>query len=151
MINYSQPDLAVHPPRSARIRLGGYCVLPRMLDKCRAEILGKNAGYHYNCPLDQRFLTFAGIDAEALKAEVAKGLGDNEILQWIIANQTNKLEDYQIEGWSDYREKAAPADNETRDFFSGIVKDAGASDREDLASVFEILDMDDHASYGGKP
>ena len=151
MINYNQPDLTVHPPRSARIRLGGYAVLPRMLDKCRATLTGKNGSYHYNCPLDQRFLNFAGVDAEVLQAEVAKGLSDNEILQWIIANQSNKLEDFQIEAWSHYRECKAPSDNETRDFFSGIVKDAGAADREDLASVFEILDMDDFASYGGKP
>lgn len=47
-------DLTKRPPRSPRVRLGGYVLLPRLLDKCRAE-LGGNAGeYHYN------FVSFGG-------------------------------------------------------------------------------------------
>jgi hypothetical protein len=61
------PDLTKQPPRSPRVRLGGYAILPRCLDKGRAEIAGKNGDYHYACPLDQQFLTFAGIDPKALK------------------------------------------------------------------------------------
>jgi hypothetical protein len=38
-----------------------------MLDKGRAAIAGKNGEYHYDCPLDQRILSFLGIEAEALK------------------------------------------------------------------------------------
>ncbi len=30
------PDLTQFPPRSPRVRLGGYVILPRMLDKGRA-------------------------------------------------------------------------------------------------------------------
>jgi hypothetical protein len=32
-----------------------------MLDKGRATLAGKNGPYHYACPLDERFLSFAGI------------------------------------------------------------------------------------------
>ncbi len=35
------PDLTQRPPRSPRVRLGGYVILPRMLDKGRATINGK--------------------------------------------------------------------------------------------------------------
>ena len=35
-------DLTQRPPRSTRCRLGGYALLPRMLDKGRATIAGKN-------------------------------------------------------------------------------------------------------------
>ena len=31
----STPDLRQRPPRSPRVRLGGYVILPRMLDKGR--------------------------------------------------------------------------------------------------------------------
>ena len=34
------PDLTKFPPRSPRVRLGGYAILPRMLDKGRAELTG---------------------------------------------------------------------------------------------------------------
>src|SRR3954465_12589103 len=93
-------DLTQRPPRSARTRLGGYVLLPRMLDKGRAEIAGKNGEYHFNCPLDQRILEFLGIDADALRSELAKGKGDGEIFDWIQANQRNKHTPAEIEAWS---------------------------------------------------
>src|SRR5947207_14177193 len=89
-ITFQAPDLTQHPPRSPRTRLGGYVILPRMLDKGRATLADKNGEYHFNCPLDQRFVTFVGIDPERLKAELAKGRGDGEILEWINANSTFK-------------------------------------------------------------
>ena len=64
-------DLTKQPPRSPRTRLGGYVILPRMLDKGRATIAGKHGEYKYACPLDQRFLEFAGIDPAALKKQLA--------------------------------------------------------------------------------
>ena len=68
-MNTNSIDLTVRPPRSPRVRLGGYVILPRMLDKCRATLAGKNGEYSYDCPMDQGFLTFVGIDPAALKAE----------------------------------------------------------------------------------
>ena len=64
------------------MRLGGYVVLPRLLDKGRAELAGKVGEYHYNCPLDQRFLSYVEVDAENLKQQIASGKGDKEILKW---------------------------------------------------------------------
>src|SRR6185369_10672784 len=64
------PDLTKQPPRSPRVRLGGYVILPRCLDKGRATIAGKNGEYHYACPLDERFLNFVGINPAAMKKEL---------------------------------------------------------------------------------
>ena len=72
-MNYHTPALTQHPPRSPRVRLGGYVILPRCLDKGRATIAGKNGEYHFACPLDTRFLEFVGIDPEELKKELAAG------------------------------------------------------------------------------
>ena len=147
--NTQTTDLTQRPPRSPRVRLGGYAILPRMLDKCRAELGGENGEYHYACPLDQRFLNFAGVDSEKLKTEVAKGLGDGEILSWITANATNKLNDWEIAQWSNFREAEAPVDNQSRDLVKGLVADAGGADRNDLATWFEVFDFDDYVSFGG--
>ena len=68
-------DLTKRPPRSPRSRLGGYALLPRMLDKGRAKIAGTSGEYHYNCPLDQRILNFLGLDADALREQLATGKG----------------------------------------------------------------------------
>ncbi len=143
-------DLTQRPPRSPRTRLGGYVLLPRMLDKCRATLAGKNGEYHYDCPIDQRFLGFTGVDPEALKAEVAKGLGDGEILLWIQANAPHKRSELEIAQWSVHRENAFPTDNESRAFISEQIAKAGGGDREDLGTWFDYLDFDDFVTFGGK-
>ena len=112
--NIPAPDLTQRPPRSPRSRLGGYALLPRMLDKGRATLAGKNGEYHYNCPLDQHILNFAGIDAKKLLAELKKGKGDGEILEWITANAKTKRSAWEIQQWSDYHDRRGPdSDAET--------------------------------------
>ena len=147
----STPNLTQRPPRSCRVRLGGYALLPRILDKCRALLAGTNGEYNYACPLDMRFFSFTGIDPEALKAQVAAGLGDGELLAWVEAHAPKPHEAWEIHQWSAFREQAAPADNDSRSYVSGAVSGAKADHREDLATWFEWLDMDDYVSFGGKP
>jgi hypothetical protein len=62
------------------VRLGGYVVLPRILDKGRAELAGTAGEYKYNNPADYHWFNFTGITAEQLKAELATGKGDGEML-----------------------------------------------------------------------
>ena len=141
------PDLTKFPPRSPRVRLGGYVILPRMLDKGRATLAGKNGEYHYACPLDERFLEFAGIDPKALKKQLGKS--DSEVLEWINANAKHRRTQPEIAAWSAFAEQRAPSDVESREFFNGIHKSV-APKREDIATWFDVLDADDFASYGGK-
>src|SRR6266852_5939250 len=114
------PDLTERPPRSPRVRLGGYAILPRALDKGRATIAGKNGEYHYNCPMDQRFLSFVGIDAKALTKQLASGKGDGEILTWIEKNSKVKHSEAEAHAWSSYASERAPMDVESREFFNDI-------------------------------
>ena len=141
------PDLTKFPPRSPRVRLGGYVILPRMLDKGRALLAGKNGEYHYACPLDHRFLDFVGIDPEALKPELSKS--DSEVLAWITANAKDKLSPEEIAAWAAMAEQRAPADVESREYFNGLHKTV-APQREDIVTWFDMLDVDDFASFGGK-
>jgi len=141
------PDLTKFPPRSPRVRLGGYVILPRMLDKGRATLAGKHGEYHYACPLDMAFLDFVGIDPEALKKELGKS--DSEILEWINSHAKNKRTNSEIIAWTHWQENRAPDNVEGREFFNGIHK-AVAPQREDIITWFDLLDMDDFASFGGK-
>jgi len=141
------PDLTKQPPRSPRVRLGGYVVLPRMLDKGRAMLAGKNGEYHYACPMDQRFLEFAGIDPEALKKQLGKS--DGEVLAWIEKNAKHKRSPHEIAAWSALAEQRVPADLESREYFNQIQKTA-APKREDIATWFDLLDVDDFVTFGGK-
>jgi hypothetical protein len=143
------PDLTKQAPRSPRVRLGGYGALPRALDKGRATLAGTNGEYHYNCPLDQAVFEFIGIDADALKAELATGKGDGEILQWIKANATNKRADHEIAAWTAYRETRAPYDLDGREYFNEAMRKF-APEREDVVTWVDLLDLDDYVSFGGK-
>jgi hypothetical protein len=142
------PDLTQRPPRSPRVRLGGFATLPRMLDKGRATIAGKNGEYHYACPMDQRLLAFLGLNPEALKKQLAAGKGDGEILEWILKNAKNKRTDEEIAAWSAQADLRTPADTESREFFQGIHAKI-APKREDVATWFDLLDLDDYVSFGG--
>lgn len=145
----TKPDLTQYPPRSPRVRLGGYVILPRMLDKCRAALNGKNGEYKYACPLDQRFLQFAGVDPEALKKQVAAGKGDGEILEWINSNASRKPTELEIAAWSAYQEQRVPSDVESRQFVQEIHASIGPK-RADIGTWFDLLDLDDYVSFGGK-
>lgn len=142
-------DLTQRAPRSPRVRLGGYVILPRVLDKCRALLVGKNGEYNYDCPMDQSFLQFAGIDAMALKQVIATGAGDGEVLTWITANAKNNPTPAQIDAWSSFRERVAPSDLESREYFQECHQKYGPK-REDISTWFDLLDLDDYVSFGGK-
>ena len=143
------PDLTKRPPRSPRVRLGGFAILPRILDKGRALLAGKNGEYNYACPTDQRFLNFVGIDPDALKKQLSSGAGDGAILDWVQKTAKIKRTDAEIAAWSAYCEARVPSDTESRDFFQGIHAKVGPQ-REDISTWFELLDLDDYVSFGGK-
>jgi hypothetical protein len=149
MAKNNSPDLTKNPPRSPRVRLGGYAILPRMLDKGRATVAGKHGEYHYACPLDGRFLEFVGINPQALKKELAKGKGDGEILKWIEKNARHKRSAPEVAAWSVWQEQRAPDNPDSREFFNGLHK-AGAPKRTDIVTWFDVLDLDDYVSFGGK-
>jgi hypothetical protein len=145
------PNLAQRPPRSPRCRLGGYALLPRMLDKGRATIAGTNGEYRYDCPLDQHILNYLGLDAAALHEQLALGKGDGEILEWINANAKTPHTPWEIQQWSDFQDRRGPdSDAETLQYFAQAVAKFSTT-REDIRSWADLLDLDDHVTFGGKP
>jgi hypothetical protein len=146
MINYSKPDLTQHPPRSVRVRIGGYAHLGRLLDKARATLAGKNAEYHYNCPLDQLFFAFTGIDHEVMLAEIKSGKSDIQILEFVNAH-AKKLP-YDIHTWSAWVELRGPGGAEGHEWIASTLK-VHNSARDDIRSFADLLDLDDYLSYGG--
>jgi hypothetical protein len=120
-----------------------------MLDKGRAAIAEQNGEYHYACPIDQHFLNYTGIDPDRLREELDAGKGDSEILEWVEANADHKRSPWEIAQWSAYHETRAPADYETREYFNELHKGASVL-REDIATWFGLLDLDDYTTFGGK-
>ena|ERR1700730_901057 len=147
----SVTDLTKRPPRSSHVRLGGYVILPRMLDKGRATLAKKNGEYHYDSPTDQNLVRFLSFDPEALLKELATGKGDGEILEWVLANSKTPRAPWEVEAWLAYLHKLGP-DSSTEDL-KGFAEYVGqhSKTREDIKSWFDALDLDDYVSFGGKP
>lgn len=144
-------DLTGRPPRSFRVRLGGFVILARMLDKGRATLAKKNGEYNYNSPTDQHLVCFLGLDTDALLKEVAAGKGDGEILEWVLANAKTPRTPWEIEAWSAFMERRGPdSDAETLALFAEYVGQHSKT-REDVKTWFEAIELDDYASFGGKP
>jgi len=147
MLNLANADLTQHPPRSPRVQLGGFVHLPRLLDKARALNAGKVGEYHYNCPLDKNFFAFTGITSEAILAEAKKGGSDSEMLAWVRAN--TQVLPSEIAAWSVWMRTNAPGRTAGHEWFGEAIK-ACAPDRDDIFGFFDLLDMDDYVSFGGK-
>jgi hypothetical protein len=139
-------DLTQRPPRSPRVKLGGYVILPRLLDKGRAHLAGKAGEYHFACPLDQRFLAFTGLSAEEVQNQLKQGKSDSEVLAWI--REHTKQNDWDIFNWSEYQIRRGPTDNESREFFNETIQKL-APDRDDIGTWLELLELDDYVSFGG--
>lgn len=142
------PDLTQRPPRSPRVRLGGYTILPRLLDKARAVIAGTAGEYKFNNPNDGHLFRFTGIAPDALMAQVKTGAGDWDMLLWVNEHAPFKRTALEIERWSDWTETVAFNDIEMREWFTDQIKRLNPA-REDLRGTFDYLDLDDFVSFGG--
>ncbi|AHF93770.1 hypothetical protein OpiT1DRAFT_05462 [Opitutaceae bacterium TAV1] len=149
MISWSAPDLTVHPPRSPRLRLGGFVHLPRLLDKSRAFAAGKQGEYIYPCPLDKRLFAFTGIDPDAFLEAVKTGRNDTEMLAWVTANTRPARAPHEILAWSAWLENLAPGDADRHGQFADAIRTL-APGRDDIRTTFDRLDLDDYTSFGGK-
>ncbi len=142
-------DLTQRPPRSPRVRIGGFATLARILDKGRAKAAGKLGEYHYACPLDKRFFDFVKLDPEALLEQIKTGKGDWELLEWILGNADHQPAPWEINQWSAYQEARAFDSVQAKERVLNEVARLNKH-RTDILTTFDLLDLDDHVSYGGK-
>ena len=144
------PNLREGPPRSPRQRLGGFVWLPRLLDKGRATLAGTNGEYEYGCLLDQRFFGFVALESEALRAQLAAGKSDAEVLQWILAHAGRELSPAAIEAWSAQAERQAPSEAELQQVLSEQ-RHGQALEGAERLTWFELLERHDRLSFGEQP
>lgn len=143
------PDLTQRPPRSPRVRLGGYAMLPRVLDKARASLIGKAGDYKFGNPMDQHFFEFTGIGQAALLEQVKTGSSDWEILVWVDAHANPKRAPYEVRAWSAWLETMPVGPAEDLEWFAAQARRLNP-DRTDLQTIMDYLDADDHVSFGGR-
>jgi hypothetical protein len=139
-------DLTKEAPRSPRIRVGGYAILGRTLDKCRALVAGNIGEYHFDCPLDNMLFGFKSVKGDDFKAQIEQGASDQEMVEWLNQTGENKAPE-EIKRWADEVEASSlynHPEKEKRDYFSEEVKKLGLDPAE--TTTFEWLEVDDRAS-----
>ncbi len=129
------------PPRSPHEILGGFVILARAIDKCRAEIAGRAGEYEFNCELDRYLFDFKGTDAQAFKVNVSEGSTDDELVDFVKATGTQKT-DQEIYEWSEeMKNMTYHGDEDDGDWFDGECHRLGLDPSK--TTLFQMLDEDD--------
>ena len=63
--------------------------------------------------------------------------------------ETQAHSELEIAAWSAWQEQRTPDNPDSREYFNGLHK-SGAPGRSDIATWFDVLDLDDYVSFGGK-
>jgi hypothetical protein len=138
-------DLTKEAPRSPHIRVGGYAILRRTIDKCRALVAGNIGEYHFDCPLDNMLFGFKGVKGDDFRAQIEQGASDQEIVEWLNQNGEEKTA-AEIERWSREAEASSLYRHpEKREFFSEEARKLGLDPTE--TTTFEWLELDDKVSH----
>jgi hypothetical protein len=137
----------VPPRRSPREALGGYVILPRLIEKVRLHAQGRlPAEYHLQLlgpelTLDGRFLAFTGVDREALRAAILAAPDDAAVLAWVerhAAAHTDEEKRAWAEAIDAYRPDVERAQRRARRYPEVAARfDVGA------ISVFDLIDLDE--------
>jgi hypothetical protein len=139
-------DLRLRPPRPARQTLLGYYLLPRTIDKLRAELPGGNIGLYLNH--DTGFSAYLvrrlGLDMHEFRQAVAAAPGESEVVAWLAervdaasAPALNaKLESFVVE-------RMTPEDQ-------ALIRQRHPvmAVRPDLSNILDIMDEDDRLAFG---
>ena len=138
-------DLTQEAPRSPRIRVGGYAILGRTMDKCRALVAGNVGEYHFDCPLDNMLFGFKGVTGVDFKAQIENGASDQQMAEWLDATGEKRTAD-EIRRWGDEAEASRPYDDpEKREWFVGQTQPLGLDPEK--STLFDYLEADDKASH----
>jgi len=141
----SSKDLTKEPPRSPRVRLGGYVILARTTDKCRSLLADSIGEYHFDCPLDNILFGFKGVTGDDFKAKVQAGASDGDMAAWLDSHGLPKTP-AEIKEWSDGMEARNPYnDPERREWYTQQTTALGLDPAK--TPLFDWLEADDKASF----
>ncbi len=129
-------------PRSPRETLAGYVLAARAVDKCRAVLAGWQGEYHSNCPLDQMWLKFAGLDYNAFKSFVATGATDEEVEAWIVEHSKRRRSE--IIAWNNQQRDLRLSDlsPEIQEYMEDYIRDFLPRNRP-VYHWFDVYDLEE--------
>lgn len=135
------------PLRSPREALGGYVILPRLIDKVRLHARGQLPQEYVGnllkpgLSLDGWFLTFTDLDAEQLQRVILSSDTDEPVLTWVKRHAQPHTESEQRQ-WASRIEAYRPVPDTAQRRRESYSEMASIIDVATL-SVFDLIDMDE--------
>jgi len=130
-------DLRKHPPRGARVTVGGLYFLARTIDKTRAILAGTQGEYKVAPGISGYLFDDLGITEEQFTQAVRNAQSDDDVVAWLHAHTDRSK-------YPEINEKLVTRrlrDAEHRATF--VDRYPILNERPDLWNWFEIFDLDD--------
>ena len=124
-----------------RVKMAGYVHLARMIDKCRAVLVGTEGEYIYPCPMDDRLMEFAGITTDQFTAAVKANQSDDLIEKWFtrIVKAHSPAE---LDAWNRMMLSRGPSTLKKQQYFNTL-RDAVDPSRTDLTAWADLQDLEE--------
>ncbi|MEX5219605.1 MAG: DUF5069 domain-containing protein [Nitrospira sp.] len=133
--------------RSPRESLGGYILLPRLIDKVHLFAKGQLPEVYVanllgaNHTLDGRFLAFTGLNAEALRQAIVSSRSDQEVLAW-VQDHAKPATALEKQAWGEQIDRYRP-DAELLEYRRRMYPDLAARIELNSISVLDLIDLDE--------
>lgn len=133
-------DLTKEFPRSPRDQLEGMMILPRAIDKARAQLSGTLGEYiYYGCRFNLRLFNTLGVTEDEFLEAVRTSENDDDVLEWI--RDFVRPERVKIEQMNDWVQHNEPAPQEREKFCAELERvdpgNDGANTWTDLIDLEE--------------
>lgn len=131
-------------PRTPRDQEGGMYYFPRMLDKIRLHLkneLTKDYHEQFGNGFDDKCCTFLKVNHADVIEQVKAGKSDTEVLFWCFENG-HAASEYEIQMFNAFMSKRGWRD-ETSDYIAEIKTRNNLSDRNDIQTFFDFIDLDE--------
>ena len=135
-------DLTTERPRSSYARLHNLILLPRTIDKIRADVAGTLGEYVWRVGFSAWVLDFLGLDYDATAEAVAMNQADEAVWVWIQANMQDRAPE-EVARFNRHiiERRFGPDHPQTA---QKILASIGKPELADIVSICELLDLEEN-------
>ena len=139
-------DLSTKPPRSCYVELDGLMLMPRTIDKLRAQLPGGNpGGYFINGTIrgiSGFLLTRLGIGEEELREAIAQASNEGDVAVWL----RERADPSQYPAINATLQRIRPKHSDDEAFFRNEYAETLVQ-HPDLEFIMDIVDADDKRRF----
>ena len=132
-------DLTKDYPRSPREQLDGMAILPRAIDKARAQHEGKLGDYvYFGCNINRMLFNTLGVTDEEFLDAVRTSGGDDAVVEWV--REFVRPERHKIDAMNERLLKHAPQTPQEREAFEAEL-DAVDPGNQSVKTYADLIDL----------